>query len=363
MTTVEDIEKKLALLHGKAYCKLVGNGTTAIYLSLLAQNLSNQKVALPNNVCMNVVLPIYFSNNSPVFIDIEKETLGLDTELLKEYSIDTLIAVHSYGNIYKIEETEQYCKENNIFFIEDVAIAQGMQYKEQPLGSFGDISILSFGAGKMLDIGHGGAILTDNQELYNRILIHLEDLEMFDPLNATTVGTIGREHTRLYNIDYGASLNKYHQEFKALCLKNKKHYLYKFDSAYLEPLEKAIENLETLLDTRQENARYLNHKFKAAKLNSIKILEPKNGSAYWRFNLFVEKYRDELFAYLLSKKYKVSSWQHSVDVLFEENRVNTPVSDWVGRNIINFWVNEDIDKSYLDNISNDIIEFLKGKEL
>ena len=107
---------------------------------------------------------------------------------------------------------------------------------------------------------------------------------------------------------------------------------------------------------------YLEVIFKNSNLNCIKILKPKYDSSFWRFNIFIEDYRDELFTYLLSKKYKVSSWYHSVDLLFEERiLLETPVSDWIGKNIINIWVNEDIEKDYLDNISNDIINFLKER--
>jgi len=360
---MNNTELKLAKSNNRKYCMLVGNGTTAIYLSLLSQDYKNKRIAIPNNVCMNVVLPIYFSNNIPVFIDIEKETLGLDIKLLDNKKIDAVIGVHAYGNVCDIEELELYCQTNNMFLIEDLAVSQGLNYKEQALGSFGDVSILSFGSGKVLDIEHGGAILTDDKIIYEKIKEKVKNLNNYTLEDEEILNKISKKHTQLYNIDYGKSLNKYSSEFKKLCIDNKAHFLYKFDGNYLDKLNDKLDNLNVLLETRKNNVAYLDIIFKKENLQYLTILEPINGSTFWRFNIFIEEYRDELFSYLLSKKYKVSSWYHSVDILLEANNdLNTPISDWISKTILNIWVNEDIDNQYLDDISKDIINFLKEKE-
>jgi len=357
---MNQLEKRLANLHHRKYCKLTGNGTTALYLALLSKGYKNKKIAIPNNVCMNVILPIYFSENIPVFIDIEKYTLGLDITKLQDIEIDSLIAVHGYGNICNINSIEEYCKEKNTFLIEDVAVAQGLSIENKPLGSFGDASILSFGSGKNIDIEHGGAILTDDEKIFKNIKENLSTLPDFLIEKEKVIDEISKYHTKLYNIDYGKSLNKHHQEFKSICLQKKDSFLYKFDDSFSLQLHNSLDNLENLIFLRNKNAEYLKNRFK--NIRGITILEPKYGSSYWRFNIFVENYRDELFKYLLSKKYKVSSWYHSVDLLFEKRmNLDTPISDWVSENIINIWVNEEIDQNYLDDISEDIIRFLKER--
>jgi len=358
---MNQLEKKLANLHNRQYCKLTGNGTTALYLALLSQNYKNKKIAIPNNVCMNVILPIYFSENQPVFIDIEKNTLGLDITKFQGKDIDSVIAVHTYGNICNIKTIQEYCEEKDVFLIEDVAVTQGLNFEDKPLGSFGGISILSFGSGKIIDIGHGGAILTDDEEILQNIKKYLATLPDFSIEKEKALDNISKQHTKLYNIDYGKSLNKYYLEFKRLCLENKDNFLFKFDNSFFDKLHSSLDNLDKFILVRQKNAEYLKSRF--SNVQGIEVLDSKYGSSYWRFNIFVENYRDELFKYLLSKKYKVSSWYHSIDLLFEKRiDFNTPISDWVSKNIINIWVNEEIDKSYLDNISEDIINFLKEKK-
>jgi len=360
---MNNLELKLSKLHDKKYCILVGNGTTAIYLAIESQNFKDKKIVIPNNVCMNVVLPIYFSNNKPIFLDIEKNTLGIDLNLLKKIKVDATIAVHAYGNICDIENIKEYCNKNNIFLIEDVAVSQGLNYQKQALGSFGDVSILSFGSGKVIDIEHGGAILTDDKTIYENIKEKVKELKHYTLEDEKILNMISKKHTKLYNIDYGKSLNKYSLGFKKLCIDNKSHFLYQFDNKYLDKLDIKLENLNKLLEIRKNNTEYLNNIFKNENLKYLTILESTNNSSFWRFNIFIEKYRDELFSYLLSRKYKVSSWYHSIDILFEDMPIhNTPISDWVSETIINIWVNEDIDNQYLNDISKDIISFLKDKE-
>jgi perosamine synthetase len=359
---VNRIEKYLAKEHGRKYCILVGNGTTAIYLSLVAQEFENNKIAIPNNVCMNVILPIYFSNNTPVFIDIEKETLGLDiNKMPKNEIISGMVAVHSYGNSCKINEIVEYSKKNNIFLIEDAAVSQGGDYFSRKLGTFGEVAILSFGPGKNINIGHGGAILLDSKDTYSVIREKLFELGSFSKNKEKQANFISKKHTKLYNIDFGKSLNRHHKEFKSLCLDNKSSFLYKFNEEFYGELESKLLKLDKYIEKRKEQSLYLKEKFQGVE--GVEILESINGSTYWRFNIFLEKYRDELFLYLIGKKYKVSSWYHSIDLLFEKREsLYTPNSDWAGESVINIWVNEDVDKRYLDKISSDIVNFLGKKK-
>lgn len=357
------LEQLLAKKHHRKYSVLVGNGTTALYLALKAQNIQNKKVALPNNVCMNVLLPIYFSNNTPVFLDIDMETLGIDLSKAHRQQFDVLIAVHAYGNVCDIEKIEAYCKKHSIYLIEDLAVAQGLSFKERCIGSFGDISIVSFGSGKVVDIGHGGALLMDDETLYKNVCAELCHLKQFEDEDEAHIDAISKKHTKLYNLDFGKGINTFHSEFKALCLNKKHHFLYQFSDKFAAQLEKALQQLDFFIKLRQKNSRYIANKFRLANVDTLKVFEPKFGSSYWRLTLFVTLYRDELFKFLLEKRYKISSWYHSVDLLFEKRiSLETPISDYVGGVILNIWVNEEIDITYLDNISEDIIHFLREKE-
>lgn len=357
------IEKLLSKLHDRKYVQLCGNGTTSLYLILLSLNLKKQYVGLPNSVCSSVLLPIYFSGNIPVFLDVDKETLGISIKDLKDKInyLDCVIAVHSYGSVCEIEKIEKICKRAGVYLIEDAAVAQGTKYKERTVGSFGIASILSFGVGKIIDCNHGGAILTDDLELKLTIQKTLDGLVDYNEKNDEVISKISKYHTFIYNQSFGNNINDYSQKFKKLCLDNSNYFLSKFNKEYRICIEEKLSNLSRFIDVRKKNADYLFDFFFKNKNENVSYFNPKYDSTYWRFNLFINQHRNEVFSFLLKKKYLVSSWYHPVDLLFErrdESKVNTPISDWVGKNILNIWVNELVDRTYLDLISNDILTFL-----
>ena len=69
-------ERLLCEKHARKYCYLVGNGTTALYLGIKVLGINNGSIAIPNNVCPNVVMAVYFSGNTPVYIELKKVHKG-----------------------------------------------------------------------------------------------------------------------------------------------------------------------------------------------------------------------------------------------------------------------------------------------
>lgn len=357
------LEKYLCSMHNRKYCLLTGNGTTSIYLAIKALNLKNKKIAIPNNTCMNVVLPIYFTGNQPVFLDIDRDSLDINYTELRKKKFDAIIAVHLYGNPCKIKKIEKLCKERNIYLIEDNALAQGIKINKNPTGSFGDISILSFGAGKTIDIGHGGAVMTNNKKLFFKMKLLCKELKSYSKENQFEISNLGLEYKRIYNINYGNNLNNYQQKFKRLAVSKKKYLLYKYSREYDNKLFLKLSKIKDLVKNRQINALYL---FKILKEKDIKYLDfpiiYKN-STFWRFNILINKKRNDLLSYLLEKKYFVSSWYPSLDLLFEQRMTNRDTnSDKIAKKILNIWTNEQINKNYLDSIANEIESFFKKEK-
>ena len=177
-----DLEDKLSRLHNQSYSFLLGNATTALVIALKALGLKNKKIAIPNSICIHVPIAIYLSGNIPFYLDISKLTLGLDLNELRKVGlqIDAVVAVHAYGAVCDIVEISNFCKSENIPLVEDLAVAQGSSINDQPVGSFSDIAIVSFGNGKVIDVGHGGALLTSNHDLIENInyLIRKLDFQM-----------------------------------------------------------------------------------------------------------------------------------------------------------------------------------------
>ncbi|MDC1025311.1 DegT/DnrJ/EryC1/StrS family aminotransferase, partial [Flavobacteriales bacterium] len=121
--------------------------------------------------------PIIYLGASPIFIDSEEDTWNMDPFLLEQAIVKqikinkkpkAIILVHLYGYPSKIEEIVSLSKKYDIPLIEDAAEALGSKYKNQPLGTFGDIGIFSFNGNKIITTSSGGAILSRNKELIKK---------------------------------------------------------------------------------------------------------------------------------------------------------------------------------------------------
>lgn len=352
------LEQLLCQIHQKNYCHLVGNATAGIYLAIVALGLRGKQVAIPNSVCPNVPLAVLLSGNTPLYLDISRENLGIDINELKSKadSVDAVIAVHAYGSICDIDKICGFCKSRGIPLIEDIAVAQGAQIEGRPVGSFSDIAVVSFGSGKIIDVGHGGAVLTDNPMILKEVIAHEAVFSGCQPSDKEAIGAFGQYHTKLYNEHYGSNINAFSSSFKKRALELRKHILYKFDYAYQSIIEERLEHLDSIVDLRRSKVETLERLLAPYEPN-IRLFYPPAGSVHWRFNLFIDN-RDNLLKLLLAKKFKVSSWFPSADLFFEDRAlsgINTAVSDGIGDQILNLWVNEEVDFDYIKVISNEII--------
>jgi dTDP-4-amino-4,6-dideoxygalactose transaminase len=295
-----------------------------------------------------------------VYLDIDPDNLGVAVSAVRESgrSLAALIAVHAYGCMCDVEAVAQWCRTNGVFLIEDLATAQGARSAGSPAGAWGDVSVMSFGQGKIIDVGDGGAVLTDDRSLLAEIgdletslpVASFEDLAKVDDVNAT--------HTALYNAHYGRDLNQHSAAFQQFAVGARNGLIRRTRDDFVEPVLRQLGCLADNLAERERRASYLTKRFHEVEDRQLSLWQPREGSVYWRFNLFIRSHRDRMLRTLLRRGYKVSSWYPSVD-LFLENRatsgVRTPVSDEIGDTILNLWVNDEIDCAYLGHICDAIL--------
>ncbi len=166
------IEDKLKELTNRANIIPTSSGTAAIIISLLNSGIPKKaEVILPSICCPAVLSAVTLAGFTPIIADVNEEDFCMGKkEIIEVFSNNTkaIIAVHSYGRYCRIDEIQEFAQVNNIFLIEDACLALGGYFNNKPLGSFGDVSIFSFGKDKIIDIGGGGAILTDNNLLFEK---------------------------------------------------------------------------------------------------------------------------------------------------------------------------------------------------
>lgn len=162
-----DLKKKLNLNH----CTIVLNGTIAIQMAIKALDLKGEIITTPFT-WVATVSAIKWEGCTPVFCDINPNTLNIDEEKIEALITDKTVAimpVHVFGTACNVERIEQIAKKHNLKVIYDAAHAVGTTYKGKSILEYGDISSTSLHATKLFNTGEGGACITPYEELDKRL--------------------------------------------------------------------------------------------------------------------------------------------------------------------------------------------------
>jgi len=96
------------------------------------------------------------------------------------------------------------------------------------------------------------------------------------------------------------------------------------------------------------------YQFKNFDPSIMSTIDLPKGFVPWRTNFLIHIGHDRLLRSLIDNQYKISCWQPSVDLFFDDRSkevVNTPVSDWLGDVILNLWCNQDVDDTYINKVT------------
>ncbi len=172
-------ELQLKSLTGRAYAVGCGRGSAAIEAVLNVIGARNRPVLIPANTCYAVLWSVLRAGAIPYLVDCDSRTGNINAETLEQSQIDQPAAVipcHLYGLPASMREIVQWAHARGAFVIEDAALAVGAVVEGQPAGSWGDLSLFSFGTGKIIDCGNGGAALTDDPALAGAMRAALDAL-------------------------------------------------------------------------------------------------------------------------------------------------------------------------------------------
>ncbi len=304
-------EEELQTLTQRQFVLPTSSGSTAIIASLIASGIPpHSEVIIPSICCAAVLFAINLAGFTPVLADVSKEDFCMDTEnIASEMSSKTkaIIAIHSYGRYCKIQEIQNFSEENGLFLIEDACLGLGGMINEKPFGSFGGISIFSFGYDKIIDAGGGGALVTENVDLFQKA-----------------------------------------QAF----LRNNRYFSYQGDSEHLNFIKRKLNTLPEAIKIRNTNAKiYHEH------LSQKKFSKPpfKENIVYWRYsalyegnrNLLVESAKKE--GVIITAHYKGLHQLRTGEVL--------PNSELISNQIINLFVKPETPSEQIHKTISFINEF------
>lgn len=168
-------ENKIKKFSGAKYVSTVNSGGSALELAIKSLNITGKEIILPTQTFIASANAIFRAGCKPVFCDINPSTGCIDISLVKKKitkNTGAVMFVYMFGIIPSaVLEIKKFCKKNKIYLIEDAAHAHGGKIKNKKSGSIGDIGCFSFYSTKILSIGEGGAITTNNKKLYSRVEI------------------------------------------------------------------------------------------------------------------------------------------------------------------------------------------------
>ncbi len=186
---VTQFENMVAEFVGAKYAIATSNGTSALHVALQLVGVDEITEVLTQPLTFIATAnAISYCGAKPIFIDVDRDTLGLSPIKLKEFLeentfqdkknncinkstnkiIKACVPMHTFGHPCRIDEIVDICNKYNIEVVEDSAESLGSYYKGKHTGTFGKVGIFSFNGNKIITTGGGGMIVTDNEELAKR---------------------------------------------------------------------------------------------------------------------------------------------------------------------------------------------------
>lgn len=236
---LREFEQKLAKFAGTKYALCTANATLALQIAFRALELKGEVITTPFSF-IATTSSLVWEGLKPVYADIDPETLNISpAEIRKKITPQTsaILAVHVYGNPCGVEEISSIASEHGLKVVYDACHAIGIKKDGVPLFTFGDVSITSFHATKLINTAEGGALFTDNDELarkiklmrnfgYENYIIHSIGINAKMNELSAAMGLASLSHFKTASLNRKKAFDQYDKSLR----KNKKISFQRFDA-------------------------------------------------------------------------------------------------------------------------------------
>lgn len=169
---LKQFEKALCQYTGTKYGLATSSCTGALHIAMLALEIKpGDEVIVPENTWIASVTCVCYVGATPVFVDVERDTWCMDPEAFRRAitpRTKAVIPVHMFGHPADMDAINAIAAEHGIAVIEDAAPGIGSRYKDKPAGSLSLAAAFSFQGAKPLVTGEGGALVTNDENFYDR---------------------------------------------------------------------------------------------------------------------------------------------------------------------------------------------------
>tara|TARA_A100001037_G_scaffold305652_1_gene346646 strand:- start:1117 stop:2244 length:1128 start_codon:yes stop_codon:yes gene_type:complete len=316
---IEELEDRLCILTKRKFCVLTSRATAALFLAFSSLQRKTGFIAFPAILCPSPIFAAICAGYQPIYCDIDPETGNmapdaLETLLSSNQEIVAAVPTHLYGQPAEMKQICELATAYNVDIIEDGAQALGATTKDgTPIGNFGISSILSFGHTKLVDVGYGGALVTDHAEYADVVRAAQNRLPFTNPKNTRALASAYRkEYYRILsetqvNPDACTQLQSFPRRFAKL-------FMARFNPLHAQAMMDGIDGLqETLCDRRYKAALY----DRLLDKKQIIKLRWDEGAAPWRFNVRLpEDCQATITTKLREAGFDASNWYPSLHRLF-----------------------------------------------
>ena len=172
---VDELERGLCEYTGAKYAVVVNSGTSALHCACIAAGVGpgDEVITTPITFAASANCAFYCGAR-PVFADIDPETYTIDPASIEAHITErtkAVVAVDYTGQAVKVREIREICDRHGLVFIEDAAHSIGTSYEGKKVGSLADMTCFSFHPVKTVTGGEGGAVTTNNEDFYKKLVL------------------------------------------------------------------------------------------------------------------------------------------------------------------------------------------------
>jgi len=348
VSKIRECENKLAEFFGRKYCVLTGNGTTALMAAYQLSPVTRPNVLMPAIACYNTLMAVHFAGKLPVLADVTEHNATIDpaaveSALERDRSIGAILAVHLYGQPANMHALKKIANRHDVLLVEDQAQAMGGRFEDGSLlGAIGDVSVISFGHTKIIDLEGGGAFLTDDPGYYENARKIVEGLP--EPSLDKTVLELA--YSRLYYAiwESGQSDRRFYRLFDEFPLLFRDLFVFKPAKDIAGKIVRGMETLDSEIEHRVRISTLYSDEL--CHVRGIRFFQHCKSAVPWRFSFCVDKnLRQTLLSRIRKEGFDISNWYPTLEWWLPIKNTSSanacPIARRIEKEIVNLWVSKD----------------------
>lgn len=344
---MDEFEDKLAEYMGTKHAITFNSGTSALHAILLAHDVKGKEVIIPSFTFVSTATSVIMAGGTPIFAESEDKTFGISIESVKNKITEktkAVIALHYGGTPSReIIELKKLCKEKNLILIEDNAESMGAEINNKKAGTIGDAGMLSFCQNKIITTGEGGAIITNDSEIYHKCKLI-------------------RSHGRLEGQeDYFSSIED--NDYISI------GYNWRMPTMNAALGISQLKKIDRFISLRREKGKYIKKELEDINKITFPLEEENSKSVFQMFTMVLpeEKTRNNLQKLLQEKRimskvyFQPAHLKTIYTKQFNYKKGDLPKTELISQRVITIPFYPDIPYTDLDKIIKAIKEFMNGE--